>query len=92
MTVKCHQRDGGSSHIAPPDMNSYIKKYEFMYPVTYESIHPAQCMNSYVSDPCLVYEQNGHWKRWWGGDGVTATIASVILVPGPNPQNLDSFL
>jgi hypothetical protein len=65
---------GGTSHIAPPDMNSYIKKYEFIYPatyefihpyefiypVTYEFIHPAKCMNSYVSDPCLVYKQNGH--------------------------------
>ncbi len=71
-----------------PDKNSYIKKYEFIYPVTYEFIHPyefiypvtyefihtyefifpvtyefihpAKCMNSYVSDPCLVYKQNGH--------------------------------
>ena len=40
------QRDGGTSHIAPPDMNSYIKKYEFISPVTYKFIH----MNSYVSD------------------------------------------
>jgi hypothetical protein len=24
-----HVRDGGTSHIAPPDMNSHIKKYEW---------------------------------------------------------------
>jgi hypothetical protein len=42
---------GGTSHIAPPDMNSYIKKYEIISTVTYEFKH----MNSYVSDPCLVY-------------------------------------
>ena len=34
------QRDGGTSHIAPPDMNSYIKKYEFIYRETNEFIHP----------------------------------------------------
>ena len=28
-------------------LNSYIKKYEFISPVTYELLH----MNSYVSDP-----------------------------------------
>jgi hypothetical protein len=26
-------------HITPPDMNSYIKKYEFIYPETYEFIY-----------------------------------------------------
>jgi len=41
-------------------MNSYIKKYEFISPMTYEFIRPSQCMNSYVSDPCLVYKENGH--------------------------------
>ena len=30
-------------------MNSYIKKYEFISPVTYELLH----MNSYVSDPYI---------------------------------------
>ena len=30
---------GGISHIAPPDMNSYIEKYEFIYPETYVFIH-----------------------------------------------------
>ncbi len=30
---------GGTSHIAPPDMNSYIKKYEFIDPMTYEFIY-----------------------------------------------------
>ena len=50
--------------------------YEFN-PVTYEFIHPAKCMNSYVSDPCLVYKQNGHSQRRWGGGwGNAATIAS----------------
>jgi hypothetical protein len=56
-------------------MNSYIKKYEFISPVTYEFIHPAQCMNSYVSNPCLEMATDGG-----GGvvDGVTATIAARI--------------
>ncbi len=36
--------------------------------MTYEFIHPAQCMNSYVSDPCLVHKKIGHWWRWWGGE------------------------
>ncbi len=30
---------GGTSHIAPPDMNSYIKNYELILQVTYEFIH-----------------------------------------------------
>jgi len=54
-------------------------------------IHPAQCMNSYVSDPCLVYKK----LATDGGGGVVgrviATIASAILVPGSNPQNLDTI-
>ena len=63
---------GGTSHITLPDMNlyikmnmnsytdinSYIRKYNFIYPVTNEFIHPGQCMNSYVFDPCLVH------KKW----------------------------
>jgi hypothetical protein len=44
--VRWCQRQGGTSHIAPPVMNSYIIKYEFISPVTYELLH----MNSYVSD------------------------------------------
>jgi hypothetical protein len=52
--TRCRQREGGTSHIALPDMNSYIKKYEFISLVTYEFIH----MNSHVSDPCLVL------KKW----------------------------
>jgi len=65
--VRCCKRKGGTSHIAPPDMNSYLKKYKFISPVTYEFIHPALYMNSYVSDPCLVYKQNGRWRRGQGG-------------------------
>jgi hypothetical protein len=37
--VRCGQRDSGTSHIAPPYVNSYIEKYEFIYPETYELIH-----------------------------------------------------
>ena len=48
-------------------------------------------MNSHVSDPCLVYKQNGHCKWWWGGGEVTRMIVSMILVPGSNPQNLDTI-
>ncbi len=49
-------------------------------------------MNSYVSDPCLVHKK----KATDGGGGVvggvTAMITSAILVPGSNPQNLDTIL
>jgi len=72
-------------------MNSYIKKYEFIYPMTYEFVHLAQCMNSYVSDPCLVYKKMATDGGGGGVGGVTATIANAILVPGSNPQNLDTF-
>ncbi len=100
-------------------MNSYIKKYEFIYPVTYEFIHPydfmypvtcefihpyefiypvtydsyirQKCMNSYVSDPCLVYNQNGHCWRWWGDESIDRNYCDRKLVPGSNPQNLDTF-
>jgi hypothetical protein len=53
---RTHQNWSGQPNapIAPPDMNSYIKKYEFKSTVTCEFVH----MNSYVSDPCLVY------KKW----------------------------
>ena len=48
-------------------------------------------MNSYVSDPCLVYKK----MATDGGEGVvggvTATIVSAILIPGSNPQNLDTL-
>ena len=45
--------------------------------------------------PILVW----YIKKWplteevggWGVGGVTATIANAILVPGSNPQNLDTF-
>ena len=73
------------------DKNSYIKKYEFRYPVTHEFIHLAQCMNSYVSDPCLVYKTMATDGGGGVVGGVTATIAIAILVPGSNPQNLDTF-
>ncbi len=96
---------GGTSHIAPPNMNSYIKKYEFIYPVTYEFIHPyefiypmtyefihpAKCMNSYVSDSCLVYNQNGHLRWRLGGGWCDRNYCYHKLVPGSNPQNLDNF-
>jgi len=60
------------------DMNSYIKKYEFIFPVTYEFIHPAQCMNSYVSDPCLVYKKMATDRGGGVVGGVTATIERNI--------------
>jgi hypothetical protein len=72
--VRCRQRDGGTSHIAPPDMNSYIIKYEFTSPVTYEFVH----MNLYVSDPCLVYKKMATDGGGGGVGGVTATIANAI--------------
>ena len=31
------------------------------------SVTEAQCMNLYVSDPCLVYKQKGHWRGGQGG-------------------------
>ena len=80
-------RDGGTSHIAPPNMNSYIKKYEFISTVTCEFLH----MNSYVSDPCLVYKKMATDGGGEGVGGVTTTILNAILVPGSNPQNLDTF-
>jgi len=43
-------------------------------------------MNSYVSNPCLVYTKivtdGGVGER----NGVTVIITSAILVPGSNPQ------
>ncbi len=85
--MRCLQRDGGTSHIAPPDMNSYIKKYGFISTVTCEFLH----MNSYVSDPCFVYKKMATNGEGGGGGGVTATIPNAILVPGSNSQNLDTF-
>ena len=54
--------------------------------MTYEFIHPAQCMNSYVSDPYLVYKQNGHWQRGRGGGWSDCDNCVLILVPGSNPH------
>ncbi len=56
-----------------PVTYEFIHPYEFIYPVTYEFIHPAKCMNSYVSDPCLVLKK---WPLtevvgWWVGCGST---------------------
>ena len=55
--MRCRQRDDGTSHIAPPDMNSYIEKYEFIYLETYEFIHLYEFISpcdlsfhAYVSD------------------------------------------
>ena len=55
-----------------PVTYEFIHTYEFIYPVTYEFIHPAKCMNSYVSDPCLVYKK----MVTEGGGGV------VLIGPG----------
>ncbi len=68
-------------------MNSYIKKYEFISTVTCEFVH----MNSYVSNPCLVYKKMATDGGGGRLGGVTTTIANAILVPGSNPQNLDTF-
>jgi len=38
-----------------------------------------------------LHKQNCHWWGWQGGGGVTATIASAILVPGSNPQNMNTI-
>ena len=56
-------------------------------PMTYYFIN----MNSYVSDPCLVYKK---LPLTIGGvvDGLTAMIASAILVPGSNPHLDTTFL
>jgi hypothetical protein len=54
----------------------FIHPCEFIYPVTYEFIYPAKCMNSYVSDPCLVYKMATHGGGGVVG-GVTATIATA---------------
>ncbi len=84
--MRCQQRDGGTSHIAPLDMNSYIKKNEFISPVTYEFVHE----NSYVSDPCLVHKKIATDRGDGGVGGVTAMIESDI---GPwfKSPNLDTF-
>ncbi len=74
-----------------PVTYEFIHPYEFIYLVTYEFIHPAKCMNSYVSDPCLVYKKNGHRRRWWGGGWIYLNDCDRKLVPGSNPQNLDTF-
>ena len=42
------QRDGSTSHIALADMNSYIKKYEFIYPAPPD-------MNSYIKTYEFIY-------------------------------------
>jgi hypothetical protein len=63
-------------------MNSYITKYEFISPVTYEFVH----MNSYASDPCLVYKIMATDGGGGEVDGVIAMIVNTILVPGSNPK------
>ncbi len=45
-------------------------------------------MNSYVSDPCLVYKQNGHSQSMWGGGWNDRNYCDRKLVPGSNPLNL----
>ncbi len=69
----------------------FIHPYEFIYPVTNEFIHPAKCIYSYVSNPCSVYKQNGHSQRRWGGEWSDHTDCDRKLVPGSNPQNLDTI-
>ena len=48
-------------------------------------------MNSYVSDPCWVYKLYGHRWRRWGGWMDDSDDCERDLVPGSNPQNLDTF-
>jgi hypothetical protein len=57
--------------------------------MTYEFKH----MNSYsyVSDPCLVHKKWPLTEEVGGVGGVTATIANAILIPGSNPQKLDTI-
>jgi hypothetical protein len=56
-------------------------------PVTFYFIH----MNSYVSNPCLVYKKIATDGGGGVVDGLTAMIASAILVPGSNPH-LDTIV
>jgi hypothetical protein len=48
-------------------------------------------MNSYVSDPCLVYKKMATDGGGGVVSGLTATIATAKLVPSSNPQNLDTI-
>jgi hypothetical protein len=57
-------------------MNSYIRQ---------------KCMNSYVSDPCLVYKQNGHSQGGRVVGGVTATIATANWSRVQNPKTWIHF-
>ena len=66
-------------------MNSYVKKYEFISSVTYNFVH----MNSYVSD--WYIKKMATDGGGVGVGGVTAMIANAILVPGSNPQTLDTI-
>ncbi len=83
--MRCYKRDGGTSHIAPPDMNSYIKKYALISTVTCEFVH----MNSYVSDPCLVYKKmatadgGGGGGGWSNRDGYERHIGPWFKSPKP---------
>ena len=43
-------------------MNSYIIKYEFISPVTYELLH----MNSYVSDLYMLVPKRTNYQYWYG--------------------------
>ncbi len=61
-----------------------------IYPVTYHT-SPGQSMNSYVSDPCLVWQKNWPLIEEVGLGGVIVAIACAILVPGSNPQNLETI-
>ncbi len=52
--------------------------------MTYEFIHPAQCMNSYVSDPCLVYKKMATDGGGGGMGGVTMLRTpywSLVQIP-----------
>ena len=50
---------GGTSHIAPPDMNSYIEKYEFIYPETYVFIH----LYEFISPGDLSFHARWYIKK-----------------------------
>jgi hypothetical protein len=71
----------GTSHIAPPDMNSYVKKYEFISSVTYNFVH----MNSYVSGWYIKKMATDE-----GGGGVGGVTQPVVW--GSNPKKSTHFL
>ncbi len=59
-----------------PVTYEFIHPYEFIYPVTYEFIHPAKCMNSYVSDPCLVLYKK---MATYNGGGVVGELTATYV-------------